>query len=179
MRVRGNLALAALGIAVAAAAVDAQQLYRWVDKDGRVHYSQQPPPRDSAKSVEQRKIGGSVVESAQVPFAVQQAVKNYPVTLYTSPGCKQGCVEARELLSKRGVPHREISVEDPSSIDGLQKATGDNKVPAITIGSAVQRGYEPEALNSALDTAGYPRTSAFNGKPPPPLPATPPKPPGK
>src|SRR3954471_14664939 len=99
MRVRGNLSLAALGIAVAAAAVDAQQLYRWVDKDGRVHYSEQPPPKDSAKSVEQRKLGGSVIESA-MPFALQQAIKNYPVTLYTSPTCKQGCTEARDLLSK-------------------------------------------------------------------------------
>jgi glutaredoxin len=173
MRVRIGAALAALGMAAAFFAATAQQLYRWVDKDGGVHYTQQPPPREAAKSVEQRKIGkGSVVESNQVPFALQQAMKNYPVTLYTSPTCKQGCPEAKDLLNKRGVPFREFSVFDPASNEQLKKATGDNKVPTLTVGTVVQKGYEPDAIHSALDTAGYPRTPSFTGKPPalPPLP---------
>ena len=34
------------------AAAAAQQVYRWVDEDGVVHYSDQPPPEDGAESIQ-------------------------------------------------------------------------------------------------------------------------------
>jgi hypothetical protein len=41
------LALIALALAPLAGA----QLYKWVDKDGKVHYSDQPPPAQAAKQI--------------------------------------------------------------------------------------------------------------------------------
>src|SRR3954467_7441501 len=91
---------AALVLYVLSAAVTAQSIYRWVDKEGKVHYTQQPPARDAARTVEQRTLTGSSVEASNVPYALQQAMKNFPVTLFSSPNCLQGCVEARTLLTK-------------------------------------------------------------------------------
>lgn len=166
--------IAALGIyAIQSWDAGAQQLYRWVDKDGRVHYTQTPPPRGAAKSVQPRNLGsGSVMESSEPSYVLQQAMKNFPVTLYTAPSCKEGCPETRELLAKRGVPYREVNVVDQRTSDALKKATGDNKVPALIVGSQVQVGYVPQVIQGLLDSAGYPRTPAFTGKPPalPPLP---------
>jgi glutaredoxin len=176
-------ALAAwIALAIAAACdAGAQQLYRWVDKDGRVHYSQQPPPKGAAKTVEQRKLGSSTVETSQPSFALQQAMARYPVTLFVAPACKEGCAETRELLTKRGVPFREINVIDQPSSDALKKATGDNKVPAMVVGSQSQVGYNPDAMQRVLDSAGYPSKPAFTGKPPelPPLPDLPKPPAGE
>lgn len=43
--VKSSLLLsAAVALALASAAVDAQKLYRWVDRDGKVHYSDSVPP---------------------------------------------------------------------------------------------------------------------------------------
>jgi glutaredoxin len=168
MLVAVRAALIALGLAALFSGSWAQQTYRWVDKEGHVHYTQQPPARDAAKSVQQKKIGGGSVVESQIPFSLQQAIKNYPVTLYTSPSCKQGCPEARELLSKRGIPYSEVSVSDSQTNDLLIKATGDNKVPALTVGTLAQKGYQAEAMHSALDAAGYPRTPVFAGKLPVP-----------
>ena len=61
----------------------AAQLYRWVDDKGRVEWRDTPPPAN-AKKVEKRTIGGSVIETSTLPYSVQQAVRNFPVTLYTS-----------------------------------------------------------------------------------------------
>ncbi len=44
-----RLALAILILAVAPFA--SAQLYKWVDKDGKVHYSDQPPPAQAAKQI--------------------------------------------------------------------------------------------------------------------------------
>jgi glutaredoxin len=167
-----------MGVAAASVAA-AQQLYRWVDKDGRVHYTQQPPPKGAAKSVEQRKIGPSVVETSRPSFVLKQAMTKFPVTLFVAPNCKEGCPETRDLLAKRGVPFREVNVVDQPTSEALKKATGDNKVPALLVGTQVQVGYNPDAMQRALDSAGYPASPAFVGKPPelPPLPELAQKPP--
>ncbi len=135
------------------------QMYRWVDQNGKVHYTDTPPPPSAAKSVEQKKLGSSVIETSQLPFQLQEAVRNYPVTLYTSPSCKDGCPQARELLAKRGVPFKEVSVADEQSNALLKKVSGANQVPTLSVGSLVQIGFESGALNSLLDTGGYPKTA--------------------
>jgi hypothetical protein len=43
--------LAALAIALALAPAALAQLYKWVDKDGRVTYSDQPPPAQQSKQL--------------------------------------------------------------------------------------------------------------------------------
>jgi hypothetical protein len=95
------LALAALLVATAVSA----QAYRWVDKDGKVHYSDSPPPA-AAKNVEQKKLQGSVVESGEVPYETQQAARNFPVTVYTTKDCKDLCKTVTDALNRRGVPYR-------------------------------------------------------------------------
>jgi glutaredoxin len=167
MRMR-LIATIALGVAaIASMQAGAQQLYRWVDKNGKVNYTQDPPPKDAAKSVQQRRLNpGQPDTSPQMPFAVRQAVENFPVTLYTSTECASGCKEARELLNKRGVPFREFSVSDEATLETLKKLTGDTRVPVMQIGRQAEKGFQEQAYNSALDNAGYPRTSSFAGKPP-------------
>lgn len=174
---------ASLAASLTPGTASAQTLYRWVDKDGRVHYSQQKPPPSEAKSVEQRRLGPAPASPAtgggggQIPFAIQQAMSNYPVILYTSPSCKTGCPEARALLQKRGVPFREVSVFEPATNDFLKKVAGEALVPTLTVGSQVLKGFEEGAFNQALDLAGYPKSSLFTGAlPQPPEPAGLPKP---
>ncbi|MGC2520648.1 MAG: glutaredoxin family protein [Burkholderiales bacterium] len=148
------LFIAAAIVAIACADASAQA-YRWVDKDGRVHYTQTPPPPD-AKDAQKKTLRGSVVESSSLPYAAQTAAKDFPVTLYTSADCGAPCDQARALLVKRAVPFREISVVDQQGIDEVEKIAGKNRVPLLTVGSQVQSGFLDDAYNSLLDSAGYP-----------------------
>jgi hypothetical protein len=51
----------------------AQSLYRWVDKDGRVHYADQPPPQ-AVKRLEEKKPGaGNLVETSGPSYATKEA----------------------------------------------------------------------------------------------------------
>lgn len=58
------IAAACALVAIGAAA----QVYKWVDKDGKVQYSDQPPPPDAAKATAQ-KIDASPPVSAPKPLA--------------------------------------------------------------------------------------------------------------
>lgn len=147
---------AVLPLLLLAAAAQAQQMYRWVDKNGRVTYSQDPPPAGAAKSVQQRRFSGSTVETSNLPYAAQLAARNFPVTLYTAPDCEAPCKEGRDALSKRGIPYREVVVGNEESITALKNLTGKTQVPVLQVGRQASTGFNAADWNRALDLAGYP-----------------------
>ncbi|NQD36210.1 DUF4124 domain-containing protein [Permianibacter sp. IMCC34836] len=49
---QNRVRLAVLCLAIATLSAAAGQMYRWVDKDGKVHYSDQPPPADAKQTAQ-------------------------------------------------------------------------------------------------------------------------------
>lgn len=142
------------------------QVYRWTDAQGRVHVTDTPPPA-SAKNAKRTDSGAATAapaaakESAgQEPFALQQAKSKYPVSLYTVPNC-EGCNRARVLLNKRGIPFKEISVTSQAQVEEFKQTIGGTSVPAMIVGSTVQKGFEDGAYHALLDAAGYPATGVL------------------
>lgn len=153
-------------------------MYRWVDAEGKVHYTDQPPP-ESAKGVQKMRPAGIVEDTAQQPFAVQQAAKKYPVVLYASD-CGEVCDKAREHLKRRGVPYTAKNPQEADVAEALKKLAGGLQVPVLVVGSSVQKGYEAGAWDAALDVAGYPKSNPLArpapAKSPAPKPEQVPKP---
>jgi glutaredoxin len=133
------------------------QMYRWVDDSGKVHYSDQVPP-SSAKSVTRKSAQGSQSAAPPLPYALQQAVKDFPVTLYTAETCNP-CIQARELLNQRGVPYKDVGITDAEGLEKLKNLAGNTSIPVLTIGREIHKGFENAAYQAALDNAGYPKTS--------------------
>ena len=148
-------------LSVVSGAVIAAQLYRWVDENGKVEYRDTPPP-SSAKKVEQRRLGSSSVETSTLPFSVQQAVRNFPVTLWNA-ACGEPCDQARAHLARRGVPHAEKDAQ--ADVEAFKKLTGGVGVPVLFVGSNRISGYLDTEWDSALDIAGYPRTAPPGTRP--------------
>lgn len=133
------------------------QLYKWVGPDGKVTYSDTPPPKSAAR-VEAKSTAAASADTSGLPYELAQAVKNHPVTLYTTNDCF-ACDEGRRLLSTRGIPFVEKTVTSNEDAAQLRQAGGDGKLPLLTIGRSKERGFEAGAWNSALSAAGYPETS--------------------
>ncbi len=131
------------------------QQYRWVDENGRVHYTDTPPP-PSAKSSQKKNLKGNEL-GEQESYEMMQAVRSAPVTLYTFTECQAPCQMARDVLNKRGVPFHEKQVANQQMLDELQKVSGGTNVPVLVVGAQVEKTASPEAFNQALDNAGYPR----------------------
>jgi glutaredoxin len=148
-------AVALLLLALAAGAAQAQQIYRWTDEKGRVHITDTPPPAGAKGVKQQRSVGGS--SEAQTPYQLAQAMKEFPVVLYTSPNCKEPCAMARGALNKRGVPFKEVLVWDDDTNQELKRISGASDVPTLLVGRSVQRGFEQSAFDALLDSARYPR----------------------
>jgi glutaredoxin len=145
-----------LVLALAAGAAAAQQLYRWTDEKGRLNVADTPPP-PGAKDVHRWRVTASrSPEGGSEPYALQQARKESPVTLYTAPDCEP-CNGARKLLNARGIPFKEVSVTE-KDVNDLVKLAGSASVPVIVVGSATQKGFEGSTYHRLLDDAGYPTT---------------------
>jgi glutaredoxin len=156
-----HTALACATLALAAGSTGAQTVYRIVGPDGKVTFSDQPPPPSSpAKVTTTNKNGSSAVNTASLPFELQEVVKRYPVTLYTGTGCSP-CESARNLLVQRGVPFTERSVNTDADADALKRISGETSLPFGTIGGQQLKGYSDVEWTQYLDAAAYPKTSVL------------------
>ncbi len=155
--------LAALAASLGASAQT--DVYRWVDKEGNIHFSDTPPV-ENAKGVTQKRMGGGYGDESQLPYATQMAMKRNPVTLYTADDCGSPCARARDLLSQRGIPFNERNAQtNAADAEELRKLAGTPEVPFLLVGDSKLKGFDEDTWQSALDTAGYPRTR-LPGQPP-------------
>ena len=113
----------AAAIFAAGALAQQAQVYRYVDKDGHVVYTDRLPP-DAAKDIQAKRMGGNMVQSDEMSLATREAQERFPVKLYTFP-CGEVCRAAEALLNRRGVPYTTIAVDTPEGSEQLMKATGE------------------------------------------------------
>lgn len=156
-----NLNIAAKIIAVlaiitpASGLLHAQQVYKSVDKNGRVTYSEVPPLPGSGD-----KLTGDSAANVALPYALQQVVSRYPVTLYTTADCGP-CINARLMLTQRGVPFTERTVSSNEDVTAYKKLNSENNFPFATIAAQQLKGYEDGEWTQYLDAAGYPKSSTL------------------
>ncbi|MBW8721125.1 MAG: glutaredoxin family protein [Polaromonas sp.] len=155
------LALTLLAASFYSPLSQAQQVYRIVGPDGKVTFSDQPPPAASnAKVNAATPGGGGAAASAGLPFELRQVAAKYPVTLYTGNNCGP-CGAARNLLTSRGIPFSERTITTNDDIQALQRLSGDASVPFATVGSQQLKGFSDSEWTQFLNAAGYPATSVL------------------
>ncbi|MCX7241237.1 MAG: glutaredoxin domain-containing protein [Burkholderiales bacterium] len=165
------LIAAALGGALAVA--QAQTIYRIVGADGKVTFSDKAPASADQGKVVGTGVGASGVASGTaLPFELRQVASKFAVTLYSAPKCAP-CDAGRAMLTGRGIPFNERTVTTPEDGEYLQRLTGENLLPYLTVGGQRLKGFSDAEWSQTLDAAGYPKTSmlpaGYRNAPPAPL----------
>lgn len=136
----------------------AGKVYQWRDADGRVFYSDQPPP---VTGVKERSIKPNVVGNASKAQQVASQVKEAPtIVLWVSAQCEPMCSNAIAILDQRNVPY-EVRNADPKnekSMLALFNDAGTMQVtpPILIIGKEVYKEWNSAVWQGALTKAGYP-----------------------
>ena len=155
---------AVVGIALGALATSwasAQGVYRVVGPDGKVTYSDQPPPASAKASVvDGASASAAAASNPQLPLELRQAVSRYPVTLYTTTDCAP-CNTGRNLLNARGVPYTEKTVTSAEDVAALKRLSGESSMPFLSIGGQQLKGFSETDWTQYLDAAGYPKQSVL------------------
>lgn len=171
--------LAVLTAALLCLGTAGAQVYKWVDDKGVTHYSDQPPPPSTPTrtkvEVKSFATGGATVE---LPQELADAVRNRPVTLYTTAQC-DGCGNGRAMLMARGIPFTEKTVATVDDQLALKKAGGNGQLPLLLVGRSKLTGFEQNSWDVLLSDAGYPLQKHLppNYQYPAPVSAAPPPPP--
>ena len=151
------LALMALAT-LAVPGAQAQTVYRIVGADGRVTFSDKPPVTADKVTATDRTGKSLDLSGTALPFELRQIVNRFPVTLYTSTTCGP-CASGRALLSGRGIPFTERTVNTAEDAESLTRISGENSLPFLTIGGQKIKGFSDSEWVQFLDAAGYPATS--------------------
>jgi len=151
--------------------VTAASLFKWVDKEGKVHYGDKPD--EGAVKAEKKKFAAPSADDGNLSYGVRKAKQDFPVTLFVAANCGEICVQARALLNKRGVPFSEKNLVTQVEIDAFKVKTGGEAIPTLMVGKAVLKGFEAGQWNSELDIAGYPKIAPYGSRPVQPAAAKP------
>lgn len=153
------LAAVCAAMLLTAGPAQAQMVYRVVGPDGRVTFSDKPPLASDKPTAT---VGGgkSVGGGSTLPYELRQVASKYPVTLYSSSNCAP-CGSGRALLSNRGIPFTERTVNTAEDVESLQRLSGESSLPFLTIGSQQIKGFADAEWTQFLDAAGYPKSSVL------------------
>ena len=145
---------ASLGLALLLCVAGASaQMFKWTDAKGVVHFSDQPPAGNDVKVESKSFAGGG--SGVALPYELAEAVRNSPVTLYTTADCN-ACDQGRALLKQRGIPFSEKTVASNEDQLKLKEAGSPGQLPLLVVGGAKRIGFESGAWNEALTSAAYP-----------------------
>ena len=137
------------------------QVYRIVGPDGKVTFSDKPPVTEGASraSAANSNTGGGNA-SAGLSYELRQVATKYPVTLYVGDNCVP-CGAGRSMLTSRGIPFAEKTVNSNEDVQALQRLSGDTSLPFMTVGSQQLKGFSDSEWTQFLDAAGYPSSSTL------------------
>jgi glutaredoxin len=145
-------------VLLAAAALPAHALFKVVGPDGKVTYTDRPPPATEGRATTVNRDGSSATTDTSLPYALRQVMAKFPVTLYTASKC-DACDMGRALLTRRGVPFAERTATTEEDRAAWEKMLGGQEAPVLKVGGQVLRSFNAAAWEETLDVAGYSRTS--------------------
>lgn len=147
-----------IGLMAASSLAQAGELYRWIDEKGKVHYGDERPP---VADVEEKRFSGPAETDSGLSYEARRAQRNFPVTLYVADNCADVCNQARELLTRRGIPFAEKKLVTQEEIDAFKAASGGDSVPALGVGKGFVSGFNEARWHGELDIAGYPKLAPY------------------
>lgn len=120
------------------------QMYKWVDDQGRTHYSESPPP-PQYQSLE---IKGEVIEmTSEIPdiefYQPPKSIREKPlprlrkgeVWMFTTPTCGY-CFRAKDYFRLKQLTYRELDITTNEEYRHWFKQFGGRGVPFTIVGAA-------------------------------------------
>jgi glutaredoxin len=137
-----RLCLSLLGLALSAAAF-AEDIHKWVDKDGNVHFGDRPPEnvRTQVITVKPNVYTTTSVESLNASMQASETI-----VMYSASWCGF-CKKARNHFQSKNIPFLEYDVETSAKGRDDFVRLRANSVPVILVGKKRLNGFTPAAFD--------------------------------
>lgn len=123
-------------------------IFRWVDEQGRIHFTDKPPPQAESQSVRLR-INSFTSPSIE-PFQfdeslISKRVVTPDVIMYSTSWCGY-CKQARRYFNQKQIAFTEYDVEKTDKGKQDFKRLGGKGVPVILVGDRRLNGFSKRAF---------------------------------
>ena len=123
-------------------------IFRWVDEQGRIHFTDKPPPQAESQSVRLR-INSFTSPSIE-PFQfdeslISKRVVTPDVIMYSTSWCGY-CKQARRYFNQKQIAFTEYDVEKTDKGKQDFKRLGGKGVPVILVGDQRLNGFSKRAF---------------------------------
>jgi glutaredoxin len=135
--------LIAVGLSFVAPLLEATDVYKWKDADGKTHLSDRPPADYDAERMQVR--GSAPADDASSGPNASAS----PVVMLSAAWCDV-CKEARRWLTQNGVAFTEYDVErDRHGMEEYKRLKGKG-IPIILVGDQRMDGFSASRLRAML-----------------------------
>jgi glutaredoxin-like YruB-family protein len=125
-----------LASALTPAAVNADQIFKWVDENGKVHFTDIPPNDQETEQVQVRINSYSATEL----LVMDEVSSSDKVVMYSTDWCTY-CDKAKKYFTANDVPFVEYDIEKDSAARREYDRLGGRGVPVILVGNKRMNGF--------------------------------------
>ncbi len=118
------------------AAVNADQIFKWVDDNGKVHFTDMPPNDQETEQVQLRINSYSATEVLEM----SEASGSDKVIMYGTDWCTY-CDKAKNYFVAKHIPFVEYDIEKDSTARREYDRLGGRGVPVILVGDKRMNGF--------------------------------------
>jgi glutaredoxin len=156
MRRVAQLAVVVLCTAPAIGSHAAQTLYKSIDSEGKVIYSDRPPVEGRLeKTLNFEDQPGSALPPATSAYVEQlrrsglapPQVATAGIVLYSATWCGF-CKRAKAYLAGKGIKYRDFDIDTRDGMNAFAQAGGGKGVPLLIAGGRRVQGFSPAAYNA-------------------------------
>jgi len=144
-------------LALLASGAQAQQIYRWVDANGRVQYGERAPAGAKARTIESRvsSYSGPAIVRGTAPASRSAAAGAPPeIKMYATAWCTY-CKRAREYFARKGLRYTELDIEQSAQARAEYDRLGARGVPVILVGAQRMTGFSEGSMDQMLKSVGF------------------------
>jgi len=133
-------------------------VYKWVDKTGRIHFSDQAPLNMESENIElgelvtytSAKVVDNDVAINEAPNENKSKAKKYrrkKVVMYSAAWCGV-CTKAKKYFKKNRIPFKEYDIDKSKKGKNDFKKLNARGVPVILVGKKRLNGFSKEKFES-------------------------------
>lgn len=130
-------------------------IYKWTDKNGRVHFTDKPPIHEQSKEI---KVKPNTYSAPPVSTSFKSDANNQTqkkkrplkVTLYSTEWCGI-CKRAKAYFRKNGIRYTEYDIEKNEKANRDFKRLGGKGVPLIVSGKTTMSGFSAAAFEARFN----------------------------